>query len=157
MHIHLRRKHSSLDFGWGLGRQEIAFNLSRRARVNFGRITDSDTENPLIRTFAISQHTTVLRNQTHIEHHDCSVNDDITISFYLFDTAKIVYTSSADHRPLHPESDSFCSFFLILLLPPLQEHTIHLSDSCLGLKFGPVSFQFSLFLYSVRGSHGFWE
>lgn len=121
MHSHLRRKHSSLDFGWGPGRQEIAPKLSKRAWVDFGRITDSDTENPLIRIFAISQHTTVLRNQTHIEHLDCSVNDDITISFYLFDTAKIVYTSSADHRPLHPESDSFCSFF--------QFYYYHLSRS----------------------------
>lgn len=83
----------------------------RSVCVCLRHITDLDIENQLIRTFAVSQHPTALRYQIHIEHHDCSVNDDITISFYLFDTAKIVYTSSADHRPLHPESDSFCSFF----------------------------------------------
>lgn len=110
----------------------------------------------MIRTFAISQHTTVLRIQTHIEHHDCSVNDDITISFYLFDTAKIVYTSSADHRPLHPESDSFCSFFnfTAATFPGAHNSPIRL---LLGAQVRPCVLPIFLFLFSVRGSHGFWE
>lgn len=80
--------------------------------------------------------TTILPYQTHIEHPDCSVDDDITISFHpFFDTAKIVYTSSVDHRPPHTRKAIPFVAFLILLLPPFQ-------DSCLGPKFGPVSFYF---------------
>lgn len=114
----------------------------RSGRVCLRRIT-----NQLLRTSAISQHPTVLRYQIHIEHHDCSVNDDITISFYLFDTAKIVYTSSADHRPLHPESDSFCSFFnfTTATFPGAHNQPIRLllraqARSCVFL----ISFFFSL-------------
>lgn len=112
----------------------------RSGRLDLRHFTGLDTEKTLIRTSAISQPTTVFRYQTHIEHRDCSVNDDITISFYLFDTAKIVYTSSADHRPSHPESDSFCSLFNFTTATFPGAHKINRSDSCLELKLGPVSF-----------------
>lgn len=121
-----------------------------------GRVCLWHITNQLIRTSAISQHPTVLRYQIHIEHHDCSVNDDITISFYLFDTAKIVYTSSADHRPLHPESDSFCSFFnfTTATFPGAHNQPIRLllraqARSCVFL----ISFFFSLCAWESR----FWE
>lgn len=146
MRIHLQRKHVSLDIGPGPGRQQTDFTLSKGGAFTSGA-SPTSTENPLNRTFAISQHTTVFRYQTHIEHRDCSVNDDITISFYLFDTAKIVYTSSADHRPSHPESDSFCSLFnfTTATFPGAHNQPIRLllraqARSCVFL----ISFFFSL-------------
>lgn len=146
MHIHLQRKHFRVDIGRVRADSKL-ISLCRSGRLDFRHITDLDTEKTLIRTSTISQTTTVFRYQTHIEHRDCSVNDDITISLYLLDTAKIVYTSSADHRPSHPGSDSFCSLFnfTTATFPGAHNQPIRLllraqARSCVFL----ISFFFSL-------------
>lgn len=56
---------------------------------------------------------TIFQYQTHIEQRDCSVDDDITISFLpFFDTRKdCLYLLSRPQAVTHPESDSFCSLF----------------------------------------------
>lgn len=135
IHIHLRQKHFWRILAGDLNRHEMNPTVSRR-QLTPRHPTDLGRRKQTHRHLRDPKMTIILQYQTHIEHQDCSVDDDITISFHpFFDTAKIVYTSSVDHRPSHTRKAIPFVAFLILLLPPFQ-------DSCLGLKFGPVSFYF---------------
>lgn len=96
--------------------------------------------------------TTILQYQTYIEHRDCSVDDDITISFYPFRHRKdCLYLFSRPLAVTPPESDSFCSLFNFT------------TTTFPGLLLGPkvrscvFSLSFLSSSFSVRGSFGFWE
>lgn len=105
--------------------------------------TNLEYRNAVLDTSTIPTTTTIFQYQTHIEQRDCSVDDDITISFYtIFDTAKIVYTSSVDHRhATHPESDSFCS--------PFNFTTTTFPGLLLGPELRSCVFPFSLFRHRL--------